>query len=50
LVVAREHTLGRLQLTEPAEKLLALNIDSRERVADPLLFFGDLAQCRHCVP
>jgi hypothetical protein len=46
----REHTLGCLQFTELADKLPALSIDARERIADPLLFCGDLVQCRHCVP
>ena len=46
----REHTLGRLQFVELADKLLALSIDACERIADPLLLLGDLIQCRHSVP
>src|SRR5215472_4224527 len=48
--VAREHTLGRLQFAELAGQLLALCIDARQRLAEPLLLFGDLVQCRHSVP
>src|SRR5215831_13809043 len=39
--VAREHSLGRLQLAELAGELLALRIDARERLTDPLLLFGN---------
>src|ERR1700745_1009579 len=44
---------GRGALLRPrrlAGELLALLIDARERLADPLLLFGDLIQCRHSVP
>ena len=41
---------GRLQLTELASQLLALRIDARERLADPLLRFRDLVQRRHSQP
>jgi hypothetical protein len=37
-----QHTLSRLQLPELAGELLALRIDARERLADPLLLLGDL--------
>src|SRR5437763_1538247 len=43
----REHPLSRLQFAELAGELLALCLDARERLADPLLLFGDLVQCRH---
>src|SRR5215813_14214800 len=45
--VARKHTLGRLQFAELTGQLLVLCIDTRQRLADPLLLFGDLIQCRH---
>src|SRR5262245_54843227 len=50
LAVARKHSFRRLQLAELANELLALCIDARERLADPLLLFGDLVQCSHSVP
>ncbi|HEX3338743.1 MAG TPA: hypothetical protein VHT68_06160, partial [Pseudolabrys sp.] len=46
--VAREHTLGRLQLAELASELLALRIRACERLADPLLLLGDLANVDIC--
>src|SRR5262244_4381124 len=48
--VARKHTLGRLQFAELTGQLLVLCIDTRQRLADPLLLFGDLIQCRHSLP
>jgi len=42
LAVAREHTLSRLQFVELAGEILALRIDARERVAEPLLLLGNL--------
>src|SRR5580692_9695503 len=48
--VTRKYTLSRLQLAELAGQLLALRIDARQRLADPLLLFGDLVQCRHSRP
>src|SRR3984893_11723318 len=48
--VTRKYTFSRLQLAELAGQLLALRIDARQRLADPLLLFGDLVQCRHSGP
>ena len=50
LAVAREHTFGRFQFAELAGEFLALCIDASERLADPLLLFGDLVQYRHSLP
>jgi hypothetical protein len=38
--------MDRIASGETSE-LLALCLDARERLADPLLLFGDLVQCRH---
>src|SRR5271169_1249552 len=48
--VASKHPLSRPQFAELASELLALCIDARERLADPLLLLGDLVQCRHSLP
>jgi hypothetical protein len=41
-VVAREHAPGCFQFAELAGEPLALRIDARERLTDPLLLFRDL--------
>jgi hypothetical protein len=48
LAVARQHSLGRLQFAELAGELLALRIDARERLAEPLLLLGDLGSSSRC--
>ena len=48
LTVARKHTLGRLEFAELAGELLALRIDARERLAEPLLLLGDLGSSSRC--
>src|SRR5690242_19930603 len=50
LAVAREHSLGRFELTKLTGELLALRIDARQRLADPLFLFPNLVQRRHSVP
>ena len=48
--VARQHTLGRFQFAELAFQLLALRVDARQRVTDPLFYLFDFVQCRHVGP
>ena len=45
-----QHTLRCFQFSELARQLFALSVDARERLTDPLLFPGDLVQCRHGLP
>ena len=42
VLIARQHTLGRLQFAELPSQLLPLRIDPRERLADPLLLLSNL--------
>src|ERR1700749_4950606 len=44
LAVAREHSLGRFELTKLYGQLLALRIDARQRLTDPLFLFPNLVQ------
>src|SRR5215471_16270294 len=48
--VACEDTFRGFQFAELATEFLALRIDTRERLADPLLLLSDLFQCGHSVP